>query len=488
MFLFLRDCRVFNSPTNLRKKNHLRLIQGKVVREKGNLSDLFSSSLKILVAWFIMFLLFSIDGFSQQPETVVDTTAMQDTSKAILDSMSFSMPDTGVVKVKKFMTGADQVKGYATLLKAKRVAIVMNQTSMVGNVRVLDTLLKLKINVTTIFTPEHGVTGKAGAGEAIASSKDEQTNIPIISLYGDHLKPGKKEMKDIDVVVFDIQDVGARFYTYISTLHNVMEACAENEKFLIVLDRPNPNGFYVDGPILESKQKSFVGMDPLPVMYGLTIGELAQMMNMEGWIKGGPCRLRVVKMKNYDHNKLYNLPVSPSPNLPSMSSVYLYPSLCFFEGTKVSVGRGTDKPFQQVGYPGLKDGDVTFTPQSTEAAPNPMYKDTLCTGWDLSHYVGDTTNLPKQINLQWLIKMYESYPDKTKFFTPFFDKLAGTSKLREQIQKGMTEDQIRATWKQDIDEFLIKRKRYLLYDDFGDPKQKTKSRPAGKSTPGKKHI
>lgn len=459
-------------------------------RENGNLTGLIESLVKIFLAWIIMLLIFSVDAFSQQPDAVTDTVVMQDTSTAVIDTMAFSMPDTGVVKIKKFMTGADQVKAYATLLKAKRVAIVMNQTSMVGNVRVLDTLLKLKVNVTTIFTPEHGITGKVGAGELISGSKDEKTNIPVVSLYGDHLKPTKKEMKDIDAIVFDIQDVGARFYTYISTLHNVMEACAENEKFLIVLDRPNPNGFYVDGPMLDSKQKSFVGMDPIPVMYGMTIGELAQMMNMEGWIKGGPCRLRVVKMKNYDHNKLYNLPVNPSPNLPTMEAIYLYPSLCFFEGTKASVGRGTDKPFEQVGYPGLKDGDVTFTPQSTEAAPNPMYKDTLCTGWNLAHHVDDTTSLPKQLNLQWLIKMYESYPEKAKFFTPFFDKLAGTTKLREQIQKGMTEEQIRETWKQDLEEFMMKRKRYLLYDDFGDPKQKMKSKPkpAGKSTPGRKHI
>lgn len=456
---------------------------------KGNNNNPGNTLLKVLPAWIITFLLIASKGFSQQPGQVIDSASIvTDTSSVIMDTMSFSLPDTGAVKIKKFMTGADQVKAYATLLKAKRVALVMNQTSMIGDVRVLDTLLKLKINVTTIFTPEHGLSGRAGAGEAVESSKDPQTDIPIISLYGDHLKPTKKEMKDIDAVVFDIQDVGARFYTYISTLHNVMEACAENEKFLIVLDRPNPNGFYVDGPMLEPKQKSFVGMDPIPVMYGMTIGELAQMMNIEGWIKGGPCRLRVVKMKQYSHKHLYNLPVIPSPNLSDMKAVYLYPSLCFFEGTKVSVGRGTDRPFQQVGYPQFKDGDITFTPESSEAAPNPPYKDTLCSGWDLSNYVEDTMNLPRQINLQWLIKMYESYPDKTKFFTPFFDKLAGTTKLREQIQKGMTEDQIRETWKQDLDEFLLKRKRYLLYEDFGEKqKTKTKPKPAGKSTP-KKHI
>ncbi len=448
--------------------------------------------MKVLLAWLVVFFLFAIDGFSQQPTSAPDAAALvSDTVlKAGFDTTALSMPDTGIVKIKKFMTGADQVKAYTTFLKGKKVAVVMNQTSMVGNSRLVDTLLKLKINVVAIFTPEHGIAGIAGAGEKVTNSSDFKSNIPIISLYGDHDKPSKKEMKDIDAVLFDIQDVGARFYTYISTLHNVMEACADNEKFLIVLDRPNPNGFYVDGPILESKQKSFVGMDPIPVVYGMTMGELAQMMNIEGWIKGGPCRLRIVKMKNYDHNRLYNLPVNPSPNLSDMKAVYLYPSLCFFEGTKVSVGRGTDRPFQQVGYPKLKDGDITFTPQPNEAASNPMYKDTLCNGWDLAHTVDDTTNLPKQLNLQWLIKMYQSYPDKTKFFTPFFDKLAGTSKLREQIQKGMSEDDIRKSWQQDITDFMLKRKRYLLYDDFGDKKQKgkTKAKPVGKSTSNRKHI
>ena len=454
-----------------------------------NNTYLVKTILKILVAWIIVFFLLSLESFSQEVPLTPDTalTSPDTAAHPVIDTMTFSMPDTGIIKTKKFMTGADQVKAYATLLKAKRVAIVMNQTSMVGNVRVLDTLLKLKVNITTIFSPEHGVAGKAGAGESIASSKDSATGIPIVSLYGENLKPNKKIMKEIDAVVFDIQDVGARFYTYISTLHNVMEACAENDKFLVVLDRPNPNGFYVDGPMLESKHKSFVGIVPVPVVYGMTMGELAQMMNMEGWIKGGPCRMRVIKMKQYSHKQLYNLPINPSPNLTDMKAIYLYPSLCFFEGTKVSVGRGTENPFKRVGYPGLKDGDVTFTPVSTEAAPNPPYKDTLCTGWDLGHHVEDSANLPKKLNLQWLIKMYESYPDKTKFFTPFFDKLAGTTKLREQIQKGMTEDQIRETWKQDLDEFMLKRKRYLMYDDFVDLRPKPKPKP-GKSTPGRKHI
>jgi len=255
-------------------------------------------------------------------------------------------------------------------------------------------------------------------------------------------------------------------------MQNVMEACADNEKFMIVLDRPNPNGYYVDGPLLDSKQKSFVGMCPIPIVYGLTVGELAGMINMEGWNRHAPCRLRVIKMKNYSHKQLYNLPVKPSPNLPDMQSVYLYPSLCLFEGTPVSVGRGTDKPFHVAGYPGFKDATATFTPKSNEAAPNPPYRDTLCAGWDLTHSVEDTTNLPTKLNLSWLIKMYQAYPDKKTFFTPFFDKLAGTSKLREQIVKGMTEDQIRATWQDDLKEYMLMRKKYLLYDDFGESKRK----------------
>jgi uncharacterized protein YbbC (DUF1343 family) len=404
---------------------------------------------------------------AQQPET--DTAAVQvDTSSSFS-----SAPSDTVIKTKKFMTGGDQVKSYLTLLKGKKVAVVANQTSMVGKMHLVDTLLKLKVNITCVFSPEHGFRGEAAAGAKIENTTDPETNIPVISLYGEHLAPTKKDLKDVDVVLYDIQDVGARFYTYISTMQNVMDACADNEKFMIVLDRPNPNGFYVDGPMLESKQKSFVGMAPIPIVYGLTSGELANMINIEGWNRHSPCRLRVIKMKNYSHNKLYNLPVKPSPNLQDQQAVYLYPSLCLFEGTRVSVGRGTDKPFLVIGYPGFKEATATFTPQSNEAAPNPMYKDSLCGGWDLTHYVEDTTNLPTKLNLSWLIKMYQSYPDKTKFFNPFFDKLAGTTKLREQIIKGMTEDQIRATWQDDLKEYMLIRKRFLLYEDFGVSKKKS---------------
>jgi uncharacterized protein YbbC (DUF1343 family) len=401
----------------------------------------------------------------------IDTTPKIDTAAVSKVDTSFAPGDT-VIKTKKFMTGADQVKAYVTLLKGKKVAVVANQTSMVGNKHLVDTLLKLKINIVCVFTPEHGFRGEAAAGDKVENTTDPATKIPVISLYGEHLEPTKKDLKDVDVVLYDVQDVGARFYTYISTMQNVMEACADNEKFMIVLDRPNPNGFYVDGPMLESKQKSFVGMAPIPIVYGLTCGELANMLNIEGYIKHAPCRLRVIKMKNYSHKRFYQLPVKTSPNLPDMQSVYLYPSLCLFEGTAVSVGRGTDIPFHVAGYPGFKEATATFTPKSNAAAPNPPYRDTLCAGWNLTSTVEDTTKLPTQLNLTWLIAMYKAYPDKQKFFTPFFDKLAGTSRLREQIIKGMTEDQIRSGWQDDLKEYMTFRKKYLLYDDFGETKHK----------------
>jgi uncharacterized protein YbbC (DUF1343 family) len=442
---------------------------------------------KILLLFFITGgLFFSNTSLAQKrqtahpkPKVEVDTATPppQDTASIKIDTTSskidtsFSAADT-VIKTKKFMTGADQVKSYLTLLRSKKVAVVANQTSMVGTKHLVDTLLKLKVNIVCVFTPEHGFRGEGAAGEKVESYTDPETNIPVISLYGEHQAPTKKEMKDIDVVLYDIQDVGARFYTYISTMQNVMEACADNEKFMIVLDRPNPNGFYVDGPMLEGKQRSFVGMAPIPIVYGLTCGELANMLNLEGYIKHAPCRLRVIKMKNYSHRHLYNLPVKPSPNLQDQQAVYLYPSLCLFEGTAVSVGRGTDKPFHVAGFPGFKDATTTFKPQSNDAAPNPMYKDTLCSGWDLTHYVEDTTALPTKLNLSWLIKMYQAYPDKKKFFTPFFDKLAGTSRLREQIEKGMTEDQIRTTWQDDLKDYMLIRKKYLLYEEFGEGRRK----------------
>jgi uncharacterized protein YbbC (DUF1343 family) len=426
-------------------------------------------SMKIFSATVLLFL-FSFNFVFAQQGWMSDTAATTDTSSAKIDT-SYSSADTVPVKIKKFMTGADQVKSYLTLIRGKRVAIVANQTSMVGNTHLVDTLLKLKVNIVCVFSPEHGFRGDAAAGEKVGDYKDPATRIPVISLYGEHLTPTKKDLQNVDVVLFDIQDVGARFYTYISTLGNIIDACGDNEKFLIVLDRPNPNGFYVDGPVLEGSKRSFVGMYPIPIVYGLTSGELANMINSEMWVRHAPCRMRVIKMKLYSHRQLYNLPVKPSPNLPDMTSVYLYPTLCLFEGTAMSIGRGTDTPFHSVGYPGFKDATTTFTPQSTPAAPNPQYRDTLVSGWDLKYTVEDTTKLPTQLNISWIIKMYESYPDKKTFFTPFFDKLAGTSKLREQIVKGMSEDKIRESWQDDIKEYMTLRKKYLLYEDFGEKKK-----------------
>ncbi len=367
------------------------------------------------------------------------------------------------------ITGAQQTEMYTSLLKGKRVAVVANHTSVInrkdnGYTHLVDSLVTMGVKVKEIFSPEHGMTGKIGAGEKVGDSKYH--DIPVVSLYGKHLKPSKAELKAVDVVIFDMQDVGARFYTYISTLHYVMEACAEANKLLIVLDRPNPNGFYVDGPVLDTNYRSFVGMHRIPVVYGMTMGELAQMINSEGWIKG-PCNLKVITLKNYTHQTKYVLPVNPSPNLTTMTAIYLYPTLCFFEGTRVSVARGTDKPFEMIGFPRAARWDTTFTPRSTMAAPSPMYKDTICSGFNLSSYETDSIT---ELNLTLLIEMYQLYPEKEKFFNPFFDKLAGTNKLREQIVAGKSEDEIRASWQQDLDEFKLLRKKYLLYAD--EPKER----------------
>ena len=310
--------------------------------------------------------------------------------------------------------------------------------------------------------------GNEEAGGKVKSGMDAKTGLSVISLYGKHLKPTAEDLKGIDIVIFDIQDVGARFYTYIATLQYVMEACAEQKKTLIILDRPNPNGFYVDGPVMEKANASFVGLTPIPIVHGLTVAEYAQMLNGERWLKdGGQCDLKIVKVKNYTHHDLYELPVKPSPNLPNTASVYLYPSLCLFEGTPVSVGRGTDKPFQIIGYPGFKEGHVSFTPKSMNGIANhPPYEDTLCTGVDLAEYGTMYITNFKQLNLQWLTGMYKDYPDKKKFFNSYFLKLAGTAKLKEQIMEGVSEENIRKSWQPDLESYKKIRKKYLLYEDF----------------------
>lgn len=367
-------------------------------------------------------------------------------------------------------TGAQQTTAYLPLLENKKVGIVANATSVVGNVHLVDTLLHLGINIVKVFAPEHGFRGDHGAGDKVSDTKDSKTGLPLISLYGANKKPTAEMLKGLDVVVFDIQDVGARFYTYISTMHYVMEACAENNVTVIVLDRPNPNGFYIDGPVLNLKYQSFVGMHPIPVVHGCTVGELALMINGEGWLKNQvKCDLKVIPCKGYDHNILYALPIPPSPNLPNMSSIYNYPSLCFFEGTEVSVGRGTALPFQVFGFPNDQSGVFEFTPKDINGVvSNPPYEGQTCKGHNVQAF-GDfyfTTN--KKLYLTWLIEEYKSNPQTTTFFSrpEFFDKLMGTDQVRKQIIQGKTEEEIRAAWKSDLDSYKTMRKRYLLYADF----------------------
>lgn len=368
---------------------------------------------------------------------------------------------------KEIKTGAAQTDKYLALLKNKNVGIVANQTSVIGKKHLVDTLLALGVNVKKVFGPEHGFRGEAADGEAVNSTTDTKTGLPIISLYGDNKKPKPEQLEGLDIVVFDIQDVGARFYTFISTMSYVMEACAEKGIPVMVLDRPNPNGYYVDGPILEKEFSSFVGLHPVPVVHGMTIGEYAQMVNGEGWLKGGvKCTLTVIPLLGYEHSDFYLLPVRPSPNLPNMTAIYLYPSLCFFEGTVVSVGRGTDKPFLSFGYPGMKEGSYSFTPKSMKGATNPPYKDQLCRGFDVADF-GDiyVKNLGK-LYFFWLIESYKSAEDKKNFFSDYFNKLAGTATLKEQIIAGKTEEDIRKTWQPGLKTFKAIRKKYLLYKDF----------------------
>lgn len=362
------------------------------------------------------------------------------------------------------VTGASQIKQYKHLIEGKAVALTANQTSMIGQTHLVDNLLETGINIKVIFAPEHGFRDLADAGEQIKDGKDPATGIPVISLYGGHLKPTAEELHGIDVVMFDIQDVGTRFYTYISTLHYVLEACAENDVKCIVLDRPNPNGFYFDGNIADTAYRSFVGMHPVPIVHGMTVGEYARMINGEGWLKGGiKCDLTVIECRNYTHKTLYELPVRPSPNLPDQTSIYLYPSICFFEGTNISLGRGTPYPFQVYGSPKLPDKGFSFTPESVPGAKNPPLLGVQCYGTDLRNAIKDKLVPSPEVNLGWVIDAYNDYPEKENFFTPYFDVLAAGPGLREQILKGMTAAEIRETWKPDLTGFSKIREKYLLY-------------------------
>ncbi len=361
--------------------------------------------------------------------------------------------------------GAQQFDAYLSKLKNKRVGIVTNITGLIGNTSIVDTLISLKVNVKKIFGPEHGFRGNVEAGEKVNSQLDTKTGLPIVSLYGSNKKPTKEQLNDVDVLIYDIQDIGVRFYTYISTLCYVMEACAENKRELIVLDRPNPNGFYIDGPVLNTEVKSFLGLHQVPIVYGMTCGEYAKMANTEGWLKDKvKCKLSVVALKNYDRKASYRLPIKPSPNIPNTQAVVLYPSLGLFEGTIISLGRGTDFPFQVLGHPHYTDTLFTFTPKPSILSKEPKYFNQRCFGLDLrnENYM---INHPRKINLAWLIQMNNNL-NRNDFFDKNFNYHSGNLQLQDQLKNKVSETEIRKSWQSDIDNFKKIRKKYLLYKDF----------------------
>lgn len=372
----------------------------------------------------------------------------------------------------RIVPAAEQLDEYLPLLKGKRVALLINQTSRVGNSLLADVLQKRGVNLVKIFVPEHGFRGTASAGAHISNGRDSATGLPIISLYGDNKKPKPSQLEDIDLLVYDLQDVGVRFFTYISTLQYAMEACAENGKKIMVLDRPDPNGGYVDGPILDMSLKSFVGMQPIPIVYGMTPGEYALMLKGEQWFnKAKQLDLKVMRCGSYKHNNTYELPVPPSPNLRTANAIEFYPSVCLFEGTVISVGRGTGKPFEQWGHPALQGkANDSFRPASVVGATNPPFEGKTCYGMKLEKtVVGNephTILLNTGFTLKWLIQAYQWFPEKDKFFNSFFEKLAGTTQLRKQIESGISEDDIRKTWEPGLTAFKKIRKKYLLYPEL----------------------
>ncbi len=365
----------------------------------------------------------------------------------------------------QIIPGAYRTEDYFPFLKGKRVALVANHTSRIGMTHLLDTFLLSGLDVRIIFTPEHGFRGDLDAGERVPAGRDPKTGLPVIPLYGKKVKPSPSDLNGIDVVVFDIQDVGVRFYTYLSTLTYVMEACADNQITLLVLDRPNPNGFYIDGPVLEPACRSFVGLHPVPVVYGMTIGEYASMVNGERWLSDSlSCYLLIIPCIGYTHDSLYQLPIKPSPNLVDMRSVYLYPSLAFFEGTAVSVGRGTLFPFQVYGYPSRRECSFHFTPRSIPGMSlHPPYAGKMCCGTDLRNYDISVLIERKELILDFLIDAYNQFPDKNRFFNSYFDLLAGTPALREQIKNRLSEEDIRKSWIPGLNKFKEIRKKYLIY-------------------------
>ncbi|MGE0016343.1 MAG: exo-beta-N-acetylmuramidase NamZ domain-containing protein [Bacteroides sp.] len=364
----------------------------------------------------------------------------------------------------RIAVGAEQTSEYFPILKNKKIAVFSNHTGMIGNKHTIDVLLENKLNVVAIFSPEHGFRGNADAGEHVSSSVDSKTGVPILSLYdGKAGKPSEESMRKFDVLLVDIQDVGLRFYTYYISMVKLMDACAEYNRKMIILDRPNPNGHYVDGPILDMKYKSGVGWLPIPVVHGMTLGELALMVNGEKWLPASKeCDVTVIKCKNYTHHSLYQLPVAPSPNLPNMKAIYLYPSTCYFEATPVSLGRGTSLPFQIYGHPNMRGYDYSFTPKSVPGAKNPPQLDKLCYGKDLSG-LSDKEIWEKGVDLSYVIDAYTNLNMGEHFFRPFFELLIGTDYVRKMIIQGKSADEIKAMWKDDVEKFKVQRKPYLLY-------------------------
>ena len=376
----------------------------------------------------------------------------------------FLIVSLNIVAQNNTIIGIDKTEEYLPLIIDKNIAIVSNHTSQFikesNSIHLVDSLLKLNVQVKKVFAPEHGFRGNLDAGEKIINSIDEKTGIPIVSLYGKKRKPSFEDLDEIDVIIFDIQDVGARFYTYLSTMHYVMESCAENNIELIVLDRPNPNGHYIDGPVMTKESMSFVGLHPVPIVYGMTIGEYAKMINGEKWLRNNlNCKLKVIEITNYDRNKKYKLTFKPSPNLPNQQSINLYPSLCFFEQTPVSVGRGTEKQFQVIGTPYWENFKFNFTPKSMPGAKYPKHENLTCYGLNL-----ENEEYLSKIDLKWLILAYKNEKNKDNFFKSGFHRLAGNKLLEEQIKKGLSAKEIRKTWKNGLDNFKLIREKYLIYN------------------------
>ena len=369
-------------------------------------------------------------------------------------------------KQSRVIVGAEQTNDYLPILKNKRIAVFSNHTGLVGNKHLLDVLLENKINVVAIFSPEHGFRGNADAGEHVSSSVDQKTGVPILSLYDGQLgKPSEDSMRKFDLLIVDIQDVGLRFYTYYASMVRLMDACAEYNRKMLILDRPNPNGHYVDGPILDMKYKSGVGWLPIPVVHGMTLGELALMVNGERWLPASRiCDITVIKCKNYTHQTMYQLPIPPSPNLPNMKAVYLYPSICYFEATPVSLGRGTQLPFQVYGHPNMTGYNYSFTPQSTSGAKNPPQLGRLCHGVNLSE-LSEEEIRKKGVDLSYLIDAYRNLNMDDYFFRPFFERLIGTDYVRKMIEQGKDADEIKVMWKEDVEKFKVQRRPYLLYEE-----------------------